>query len=71
LNELTVDILLTGSKEDKFMYSISDDYYERVYGEIIKKINHGKVHLFSKGDHPAMISNFQEFHDLSKEFFLL
>lgn len=71
LNELTVDILLTGSKEDKFMYSISDDYYEKVYGEIVKKLKHGKIHLFSKGDHPAMISNFQEFYDLSKEFLML
>lgn len=71
LNEMTVDILLTGSKEDKFMYSISDNYYEKVYGEIVKKIKYGKVHLFPKGDHPAMISNFQEFYDLSKEFFML
>ena len=50
------------------MYFISDNYYENVYGEILKKTGHGKMHLFDKGDHPAMISKFDEFYDLSIEF---
>ncbi|MBO7451051.1 MAG: alpha/beta hydrolase [Clostridiales bacterium] len=68
MSELKADILLTGSREDKFMYSISDNYYEDVYGEILGKIKHGKMLLFEKGDHPAMISNFDEFYDHSIEF---
>lgn len=68
LEELRCELLLTGSKEDSFMNSISDDYYERVYGDILKMIPKGSMHLFPKGDHPAMISNFKEFYDLSIEF---
>ena len=68
IGELKADILLTGSREDKFMYSISDKYYENVYGEILSKVGHGKMHLFDKGDHPAIISDFDEFYDLSIEF---
>lgn len=70
LDEITVDILLTGSKEDRFMYIISNDYYEKTYDEIISKVKHGKIHLFSKGDHPAIISNFKEFYPLSIEFLM-
>ena len=68
VSELKTDILLTGSREDKFMYSISDTYYEDVYGDLLSKIGHGKMHLFDNGDHPAMISNFDEFYSLSVEF---
>ena len=68
LGELTVEILLTGSRGDKFMYSISDDYYERVYDDMLKKLRKGQIHLFPEGDHPAMMSNFPEFYKLSMEF---
>ncbi|SEK94487.1 alpha/beta hydrolase fold [Ruminococcus sp. YRD2003] len=70
LESLETDILLTGSTEDKFMYSISDHYYEKVYGDIVSKIKNGSIHLFSKGDHPAIISCFQEFYPLSIDFLL-
>ena len=50
------------------MNSMSDDYYERVYGDILKMIPKGIMHLFPKGDHPAIISNFRAFYDLSIEF---
>ena len=68
VSELKADILLTGSCEDEFTSAISDDYYEKVYGELLSKTGHGKMHLFDKGGHPAMISNFDEFYDLSIEF---
>ena len=68
LTELKSGILLTGSREDKFMYSIADDYYERVYGEIIRKVPNAKMHLFEHGDHPAMLTNFEEFYGLSSDF---
>jgi len=68
LTELKADLLLTGSREDKFMYSISDDYYEKVYGEILKKVPRAGMHLFEHGDHPAMLTNFEEFYRLSTDF---
>ena len=68
LTELKCKMLLTGSKEDKFMYSISDEYYEKVYGEMLKKVPGAKMHLFEHGDHPAMLTIFEEFYDLSIKF---
>ncbi len=68
LNQLTAEILLTGSRGDKFMYSISDDYYEKIYGDMLKKLPNGQMHLFPGGDHPAMMSNFPDFFNLSMEF---
>ena len=52
------------------MYSISDNYYEKAYGEMLEGITDGRMHLFENGDHPAMLSNFGEFLQLSKEFLL-
>ena len=68
LEEIRCEILLTESKEDSFMNSISDDYYEQVYGNILNTIPKGRMYLFPKGNHPAMISNFRAFYDLSIEF---
>lgn len=68
LNSLKADILLTGSKKDKFMYSLSDNYFENVYGEMLNKIGHGKMYLFDTGDHPAMITNFERFYQVSLDF---
>lgn len=70
LDFLNADILMTGSKEDKFMYSISDNYFENVYGEMLKKIGHGKMYLFDTGDHPAMITNFEKFYNVSLDFLM-
>jgi pimeloyl-ACP methyl ester carboxylesterase len=68
LNFLKADILLTGSKADEFISVISSDYFERTYGEMIKKIGHGEIHLFTKGGHPAMLTNIKDFYELSMEF---
>lgn len=62
------DILLTGSREDEFICSLETDYFERVYGEMIRKIGHGKIHLFDTGGHPAMLSNQQGFLEISRGF---
>ena len=62
------DILLTGSREDEFICSLETDYFERVYGEMIRKIGHGKIHLFDTGGHPAMLSNQQGFLEISRVF---
>ena len=71
LSLLSADILLTGSKADPYMYGISDHYYENVYGEILRKIGHGDMYLFEQGGHPAMITCFEEFYDLSMRFLSL
>jgi pimeloyl-ACP methyl ester carboxylesterase len=63
------DILLTGSKEDEFVCTISHNYFEKVYGVLLSKIGHGKINLFETGGHPAMITNQDSFYQLSMEFF--
>ena len=68
VTELKAKLLLTGSKEDRFMYSISDEYYEKTYGAIISKVPGAQMHLFDKGDHPAMLSDFDDFYQISMEF---
>ena len=68
LSFLKADILLTGSKADQFMYSISDRYYENVYGDMLSKIGHGDMYLFEEGGHPAMITCFGDFYDVSMKF---
>jgi hypothetical protein len=70
LNLLKADILLTGSKEDKFMSAVADDYLENTYKDMIQKIGHGKIHLFNSGGHPAMITNQDEFYKISRDFLL-
>lgn len=68
LSELKPDILLTGSREDEFITSVEPDYFERVYGEMLKKTGHGRMHLFEKGGHPAILSSADEFLKVSIEF---
>lgn len=38
-------------------------------GVMIKKIGHGRIHLFIEGGHPAMLTSPTEFFELSMEFF--
>lgn len=68
LTTLACDILLTGSKEDEFVQAISADYFETVYSELLHKIGHDSYHLFPKGGHPAMLSNPDEFFQISTAF---
>lgn len=42
--------------------------YEIVYGEILQKVPKAKMNLFEHGDHPAMLTNFEEFYGLSMDF---
>lgn len=69
LESLQADILMTGSKKDEFISSLDANYFQKTYGEMIKKIGHGKMHLFESGGHPAMLSNQYQFAKLSKDFF--
>ena len=68
ISEMRAEVLLTGSKKDSLMYSVYDNYYETVYGKILKQIPKGKMYLFESGDHPAMITNAEAFYDISMDF---
>ena len=70
LNALKADILLTGSREDAFMCAVSDHYLEEVYNDMLRKIGHGRMYLFDSGGHPAMMTNQDEFYEISRGFFL-
>ena len=70
LHMMKADILLTGSREDEFMRSVSEDYLENTYRDMLAKIGHGRMHLFSSGGHPAMMTNQDVFYELSKDFFI-
>jgi len=69
LETLKSQILLTGSKEDEFVCTINPNYFQDIYGDMLRKIGHGEIYLFESGGHPAMISNKNEFAQLSKRFF--
>lgn len=69
LHRFKPDILMTGSKQDEFVSSVSPTYFEKVYGEMLKKIGHGKMYLFDTGGHPAMLTNQDDFYSLSMAFF--
>lgn len=69
LHNFQPDILLTGSKQDEFVSSISPTYFEKTYGEMLDKIGHGRMYLFDTGRHPAMLSNPDDFYKISIEFF--
>lgn len=68
LTELKHEILFTGSKEDEFISAMEPDYFERVYGGMLKKIEHGSMYLFETGGHPAMLSSADKFVKVSKAF---
>ena len=70
LHALKADILLTGSREDAFMCAVSEHYLEDVYKDMLTKIGHGSMHLFSSGGHPAMMTNQDAFYEMSKDFFI-
>lgn len=63
LSELKVPALLTGSLEDEYFPDI-----EATYKSLVQKIKESKMHVFSKGHHPAMDSNAESFAKIVKEF---
>ena len=50
--------LLTGSLEDDLF---PKGHCKVVFDEICAKTSFAKVHIFDHGDHPAMLSNMDEF----------
>lgn len=63
LSELKVPTLLTGSLEDEYFPDI-----EETYKLLINKIEQGKMHLFTKGNHPALVTSASSFAEIVKEF---
>lgn len=68
LGVLQADILLTGSLQDEFIQLISPHYFEECYRDMLQEIGHGKMFLFEKGNHPAMLSNAERFIEISQQF---
>jgi pimeloyl-ACP methyl ester carboxylesterase len=66
LTGLRADILLTGSREDSLFPA---GFYAELFAQILRKIGHGQQYLFEHGDHPAMLSNQEDFVAMSKTFF--
>ena len=58
MDELKVPVLLTGSLEDDLF---PKGHCKVVFDEICAKTSFAKVHIFDHGDHPAMLSNMDEF----------
>ena len=68
LTELSVSILLTGSKQDEFVCDIMPDYFTVTYQHMLDQIRHGTMHIFESGGHPAMLSNDKAFYEISRKF---
>lgn len=64
---LIPDVLFTGSKEDAF---VPKGFYEKEFAKMLNKIGHGKQYIFEHGEHPAMMSNQEQFIAISKNFFV-
>ncbi|MBI9063736.1 MAG: alpha/beta hydrolase [Marinilabiliaceae bacterium] len=62
ISELKVPTLLTGSLEDEYC-----DHFDKIYADLKKKNDSLEIHLFEKGNHPAMISNKREFYKIIKQ----
>jgi pimeloyl-ACP methyl ester carboxylesterase len=59
ISELSVPTLLTGSKQDEFC-----DHLDLIYADLKNKNDKLEIHLFEKGNHPAMLSNEIDFFDI-------
>lgn len=59
--ELKVPTLLTGSLKDEYC-----DHLDKIYDELQRKNNKLEVHLFEDGNHPAILSNKDEFLEILK-----
>lgn len=56
ISKLNVPTLLTGSMKDEYC-----DHLDKIYEALQEKNKELEIHLFEKGNHPAMISNRDKF----------
>ena len=64
LSAIECPVLLTGSAEDLMCRSDMEEEYE----EMKKMMGNASIHMFSHGGHPAILSNAEEFAEISKDF---
>ena len=62
ITELSVSTTLTGSKRNEFCNNL-----DKIYNALKMKNNRLEVHLFETGNHPAILSNKDEFYSLTRE----
>lgn len=65
IEELKVKILLTGSLEDEMF---PKSHCEKLFEEICSRTEFAQAHIFERGNHPAMMSNMDEFVVLCRTF---
>lgn len=61
IEQLKVPTLLTGSMKDEYC-----NYLDKIYGDLKAKNNKIDIHLFETGNHPAILSNKDQFLELIK-----
>lgn len=66
INALSVRLLLTGSREDEMF---PQGHYDKLFGSICSNTSLAISHIFEHGNHPAMLSNVEEFISLCESFF--
>ena len=64
LSAIECPVLLTGSAEDLMCRSGMEEEYE----EMKKMMGNASIHMFKHGGHPAILSNAEEFAEISKDF---
>ena len=64
ISELSVPTTLTGSKQDEFCNNLNN-----LYNNLKMKNNRLEVKMFETGNHPAILSNKDEFYSLIKKKF--
>ena len=62
ISELKVPTLITGSMEDEYC-----DHLDAIYAGLKRKNNALEIHMFERGNHPAMLSNKKEFFEIIKQ----
>lgn len=67
LSSLAMSVLLTASLEDEFAEIAR---FPETYAAMLEKIPAGRMHLFPKGGHPALLSNTGAFAGLAEEFLI-
>lgn len=66
IKKLTVPILVTGSDEDEMF---PKNHFKELFEEMCNKNQLINAHIFEHGQHPAMMSNMEEFVKLCDRFF--
>ena len=64
LSAIECPVLLTGSAEDLMCRSDMEEEYM----EMKEMMGNASIHMFKHGGHPAILSNAEEFAEISKDF---